>query len=36
LPDKIEALVKEKSGFLVEETARKEIGVSVCYWTDLE
>ena len=36
MSDKIEALVKEQPGFLGMESARNELGITVCYWQDME
>lgn len=36
MSDKIEALVKEQPGYLGMETARNEIGITVCFWKDMD
>lgn len=36
MSDKIEALVKKQPGYLGMESARDDIGITVCYWSDLE
>lgn len=36
MSDLIEDLVQEQSGFLGMESARKDIGITVCYWKDME
>lgn len=36
MSDRIEALVKNQPGFLGMESARNEIGITVCYWKDME
>lgn len=36
MSDKIETLVKNQPGFLGMESARNEIGITVCYWKDME
>ena len=35
MSDKIEELIKEQPGYLGMESARNEIGITVCYWKDL-
>lgn len=35
MSNKIEALVKEQSGYLGMESARNEVGITVCYWKDM-
>lgn len=32
----IEALVKEQPGYIGMESARNEVGITVCYWTDID
>lgn len=32
----IEALVKEQPGYIGMESARNEIGITVCYWKDMD
>jgi heme-degrading monooxygenase HmoA len=34
--DFLETLVKDQPGFLGMESVRKELGITVCYWKDLE
>jgi len=34
--DRLEAMVKDQPGFLGMESVRKELGITVCYWKDLE
>ncbi len=36
MSDKIESLVEKQPGFIGMETARNDIGITVCYWKDLE
>jgi heme-degrading monooxygenase HmoA len=36
MSDRIEALVKEQPGYLGMESARNELGITVCYWKDKE
>ena len=36
MSEKIEALVKNQPGYLGMESARKDIGITVCYWKDLD
>ncbi|MGQ8336298.1 antibiotic biosynthesis monooxygenase family protein [Sunxiuqinia sp. A32] len=36
MSDQIEALVKQQPGYLGMESARNEIGITVCYWKDME
>lgn len=36
MSDKIEALVKEQPGYLGMESARNELGITVCYWKDID
>jgi heme-degrading monooxygenase HmoA len=33
---KLEKLVKNQPGFLGMESVRKELGITVCYWKDME
>ncbi len=35
MSDKIEALVKEQPGYLGMESARNDVGITVCYWKDM-
>lgn len=35
MSDRIEALVKDQPGFLGMESARNELGITVCYWKDM-
>ena len=36
MSERMETLVKGQPGFLGMETARNEIGITVCYWSDME
>ncbi|MFB6319466.1 antibiotic biosynthesis monooxygenase family protein [Saccharicrinis sp. FJH54] len=36
MSDTIEELVKEQPGFIGMESARNEVGITVCYWKDME
>lgn len=36
MSEKMDALAEQQEGFLGQDTARSEIGVSVSYWKDLE
>ncbi len=36
MSDRIESLVKDQPGFLGMESVRKDIGITVCYWKDLD
>ena len=35
MSNRIEALVKNQPGFLGMESARNELGITVCYWKDM-
>lgn len=35
MSDQIEAIVKDQPGYLGMESARNEIGITVCYWKDI-
>jgi heme-degrading monooxygenase HmoA len=36
MSDKIESLVRKQPGYLGMESARNKIGITVCYWKDME
>ena len=36
MSEKIEAMVKEQPGYFGMESARNELGITVCYWQDME
>lgn len=36
MSEKIEELIKEQPGYLGMESARNEMGITVCYWSDLD
>lgn len=36
MSEKIEALVKEQPGFLGMESVRNDVGITVCYWKDMD
>lgn len=36
MSDKIEGLVKEQPGYLGMESVRNELGITVCYWQDMD
>lgn len=36
MSDKIEELVRKQPGYIGMESARNELGITVCYWEDME